>query len=246
MARTQNRQPVNADDAVNAEDALERLRRLFLGETSMEALLQAVAEVAKQVMPGEPETSVSVLVGRVPTTVVSTGALAHDCDESQYKLGNGPCLEASTSGELTEMADAVAEPRWRDYVQEAAERGVLSSLSVPLPIGKGSSAALNIYARTANAFDEDSRSVALRVAPYAAVAIANMRAYQDARSMTENLQAALDSRAVIEQAKGILMERHKVTAERAFQTLAHTSMKTNTKLLDVASQLVHTRELPHG
>src|SRR3954447_5436289 len=157
MARTQNRQPVNA------EDALERLRRLSLGETSMEALLQAVAEVAKQVMPGEPETSVSVLVGRVPTTVVSTGALAHDCDESQYKLRNGPRLDASTSGELTGMADAVAEPRWRDYVQEAAERGVLSSLSVPLPIGKGSSAALNIYARTANAFDEDSRSVALRL-----------------------------------------------------------------------------------
>jgi|tagenome__1003787_1003787.scaffolds.fasta_scaffold20925049_3 GAF domain-containing protein len=238
MASTQHRQPVNANEA------LERLRRLSLRETSMEALLQAVAEVAKQVIPGNPETSVTVLVGRIPTTVVSTGALAHDCDESQYERGDGPCLNAATSGELTEIADTLAEPRWRDYVEEAAERGALSLLSVPLPIGEGRSAALNIYARTANAFNEDSRSVAVRLAPYAAVAITNMHAYQDARNMTENLHVALDSRAVIEQAKGILMERHKMTAERAFQTLTQASMKTNTKLLDVAGNLVHTGELP--
>ena len=240
MASSQNRQVVNADEAV------ERLRQLFLRETSMEALLQSVAEVAKQVIPGNPETSVTVLVGRLPTTVASTAALARDCDESQYERGYGPCLHAAVSGELTEIVDAVTEPRWRDYAEHAAEHSVLSSLFVPLPIGEGRSAALNLYARTANAFDEDSRSMALRLAPYAAVAIANMRAYQDARNMTENLQAALKSRAVIEQAKGILMERHEVTADRAFQTLVQASMESDTTVRDVADRLVHTGELPLG
>jgi AmiR/NasT family two-component response regulator len=71
-----------------------------------------------------------------------------------------------------------------------------------------------------------------------------MQAYQDARSMADNLQLALEFRAVIDQAKGILMERHKLTADQAFQLLARRSMTTNRKLRDVADQLVLTGQLP--
>jgi AmiR/NasT family two-component response regulator len=71
-----------------------------------------------------------------------------------------------------------------------------------------------------------------------------MRAYQDARDMADNLQAALESRAVIDQAKGILMERYKLTADQAFQLLAGASMQTNTKLRTVAEDLVLTGQLP--
>ena len=170
----------------NADQALDQLGRLLLQENSMECALQTVADLAKQVLPGHPETSISVLFRNVPTTVVYTDQLAIYCDEGQYGRGDGPCMHAASSGELTEIADAKTETRWRDYVKEAAKRGALSSLSVPLPISeKGVFAALNIYARRPNAFDEESRSVATRFAPLAATAVSNMQAFQDARKVAE-------------------------------------------------------------
>jgi GAF domain-containing protein len=227
-------------------EALEHLGRLTLREHSMQSLLQTVAELSTKVMPGNPETSVSLLINDKPSTPVYSGRLARDCDESQYGRGYGPCLHAASTGELTEIADARAETRWRDYVESAVEYGALSSLSVPLPIREGIAGALNIYAREPNAFDEVSRSVATRFAPYAAVAAANMYAYQDARDMADNLQQVLESRAVIDQAKGILMERYKLTADQAFHALARVSMQTNTRVRKVADDLVRTGDFPLG
>jgi GAF domain-containing protein len=227
-------------------EALEQLGRVALREHSMQSLLQTVADLAKKVMPGNPEASISLLINDKASTVATTGQLATDCDESQYGRGYGPCLHAASTGELTEIADAQAETRWRDYVERAIEHGALSSLSVPLPIREGVAGALNIYGRKPNAFDEASRSVATKFAPYAAVAAANMYAYQDARDTAENLQNALESRAVIDQAKGILMERYKLTADQAFQALARVSMHTNTTVRNVADNLVRTGEFPLG
>jgi GAF domain-containing protein len=170
----------------NADKALDQLGQLLGREQFTEDALQKVADLAKQVLPGHPETSVSVLFGDFPTTVVYTDQLAFDCDESQYEHGDGPCMHAAGSGQLTEIADANADTRWRSYVREAAERGALSSLSVPLPIGeKGVSAALNIYARRPDAFDEETRSVATRFAPLAATAVTRMQAFKDAQKMAE-------------------------------------------------------------
>jgi GAF domain-containing protein len=230
----------------NAAEALERLGRLSLRELSMDSLLQTVAELARTVMPGNPEASVTLLVKDKPSTVVSTGQFAVDLDETQYERGHGPCLHAARTGELTEITDTRADTRWRDYAQRAAEAGNLSSLSVPLAIDKDEqvSGALNLYARKPDAFDEDSRAAAQSFGPHAAVAAGNLYAYQSARDMADNLQAALESRAVIDQAKGILIERHKLTPDQAFQLLGQVSMNTNRKVRDVADQLVHTGELP--
>ncbi|WP_324275635.1 ANTAR domain-containing protein [Blastococcus brunescens] len=224
--------------------ALEQLGSLALREHSMETLLQRVVDLTKVVLPGPIEASISLITNDKPSTAVFTGQLAMDCDESQYGRGYGPCLHAASSGELTEVDDTRTDPRWRDYMERAVEQGALSSLSVPLPISEGLTGALNIYGREAHAFDEAARTAATRFVPYAGVAAANMQAYQDARNMADNLQAALESRAVIDQAKGILMERHKLTADQAFQVLARISMQKNIKLRLVAEELVLTGLLP--
>ena len=224
--------------------ALEQLGSLALREHSMETLLQRVVELTKIVMPGETESSISLLANDKPTTAVFTGQLALDCDESQYGRGYGPCLHAASSGELTEVPDTRSETRWPDYMRKAADLGALSSLSVPLPISEGMAGALNVYNREPHAFDEASRSAAQKFVPYAAVAVSNMWDYQHARETADHLKTALDSRAVIDQAKGILMERYKVTADQAFQVLARTSMHVNRKLRVVAEELVTTGELP--
>jgi GAF domain-containing protein len=145
-----------------------------------------------------------------------------------------------------EIADAQTETRWRDYVQRAIENGALASLSVPLPISEGIDGALNIYARRPNAFDEGSRWIATRFAPYAAVAATTMYACESARDMAENYQRALETRAVIDQAKAILMERYNISGDLAFQALARVSMQTNTRMQDVADTLVRTGVIPLG
>ena len=231
--------------SANAAEALEQLGRLSLRELSMEGLLQTVADLSKTVMPGNPEASVTLLVEGRPTTAVWTDQLAVDLDERQFERGHGPCLHAARTGEMTEVVDARTDTRWRDYLERAVERGALSSLSIPLEVDEEEqvTGALNIYARQAGAFDEDSRAVATRFGPYAAVAAGNLYAYQSARDLADNLQRALESRAVIDQAKGVLIERYKLTPDQAFQLLVRSSMQLNRKVRDVAEHLVLTGEL---
>jgi len=240
VAGTENRRPANATEA------LERLGGLSLRDMSMDGLLQTVAELAKAVLPADPEASVTVLVRDEPRTLAFTGRLALDLDETQYERGHGPCLHAARTGELTEISDTRTDSRWRDYSRRAAEAGNLSSLSVPLAVDQDEqvTGALNLYAREPDAFDEASREAAQAFGAYAAVATGNLYAYQTVRSTAENLQIALQSRAVIDQAKGILMERLKLTPDQAFQLLAQASMGANRKVRDVAEQLVLTGELP--
>ena len=240
MASSQN------SPSANPAEALERLGRLSLRDLSMEGLLQTVADLVKTVMPGPTEASVTLLVKDSPHTVVSTGQLATDLDETQYDRDHGPCLHAARTGELTEIADTRTDTRWPDYMSRAAEHGALSSLSVPLSMDQDEqvTGALNIYARDPHAFDEDSRTAATKFVPYAAVAAGNLHAYRSAVDRADNLQIALETRGVIDQAKGILMDRHKLTADQAFQVLAQMSMRANRKLHAVADDLVRTGELP--
>jgi len=230
----------------NAAEALSHLGRLSLRELSMESLLQTVADLITTVLPGNPEASVTLLVKDAPSTVASTGRLALDLDAAQYECGQGPCLHAARTGEAAEIADTRSDSRWPDYTRRAAEHGNLSSLSVPLLIDEDEQVfgSLNLYAQKPDGFGEDGRSAALAFGPYAAVAAGNVHAYQSARDMADNLRAALESRAVIEQAKGVLVERYKVTPDHAFRLLAVASMNANRKLRHVADDLVHTGELP--
>jgi GAF domain-containing protein len=223
-----------------------RLGRLSLRDLSMESLLQTVADLVTTVLPGDIEASVTLLVKDAASTVASTGQLAVDLDERQYERGHGPCLHAARTGEPTEITDTRTESRWPDYALRAVERGNLSSLSIPLVIDEEEqvSGALNLYSAEPNGFGEDSRSVAVAFGPYAAVAAGNVYAYQRARQMAEGLQTAMASRAVIEQAKGVLIERYKVTPDHAFRLLTLASMNANRKLRAVADDLVRTGELP--
>jgi GAF domain-containing protein len=229
-----------------AAEALLHLGRLSLRELSMEGLLQTVADLATTVLPGDREASVTLLIKGTPSTVASTGRLAVTLDEVQYERGQGPCLHAAGTGEPAEITDTRTDSRWPDYARRAAEQGNLSSLSVPLVIDEDERVfgALNLYSPKPDAFDADSRTAAMAFGPYAAVAAGNVYAYQSARAMADNLQAALETRAVIEQAKGILIERFKVTPDHAFRLLAVASMNANRKLRAVAEDLVLTGDLP--
>ena len=235
--------PTDSTSPPRTRAALDDLAQLLLDEHTTPSVLQRIVVLVQRSMPADVEVSITLIRDDQPTTAAFTGELADVLDETQYERGHGPCLDAAFGAVLTEIADATSEDRWPDYVPALLERGAMSALAAPVPAAH-LTAALNVYARTPQAFTDDDRSTLTQFAAYAGAALTNMDALQDAQDLAENLQKAMVFRSVIEQAKGILIERHKLTADQAFRLLADASMHTNRKVRDVADDLVLTGELP--
>jgi GAF domain-containing protein len=241
---TERNYVTDPDDDVVVQPAFEELGRISFAEHSLDSVLQTVTALATRVLPGEPVVSVTIVNDDRPTTVAASGDLALRLDLVQYRLGSGPCLAAATTGQQAEIVDTRRGGEWRQFATEAAAAGVGSVLSFPLPVREKVSGALNVYGREFTVADRRTRALVSRLADYAVVPVSNMYLYESAVERAEHLAAALDSRAVIDQAKGILMERFKLTPDQAFQALTRVSMKTNTKVRDIAERFVRTGELP--
>ncbi len=135
------------------------------------------------------------------------------------------------------VSDTASEDRWPEFAKRAAQLGVGSMLSFQLYVVGDNLGALNLYNREPDAFDDESEHVGLLFASHVAVAMAGAQ-------RNEQLIRAIGTRDLIGQAKGILMERHKLTAEQAFMLLVRASQATHTKLRDIAEQLTTVGQLP--
>ena len=219
-------------------EAFAELGRIKLADTDIDSILDKIAELAQRAIPGADEVSITLMRGKGPYTAAFTGDLAKSCDERQYKRGHGPCLDAAITAATLLIDDMEQETRWPDYTGSAAEAGAHSSLSIGLPVHEAVTGALNIYATKPDAFDDDAIVLAQTFAGYAAVALANAHLYDTQATLAQHLQAAMENRAVIEQAKGIIMGERRCSPDEAFQILTKLSQDTNRKLRDVAAALV--------
>ena len=219
-------------------EAFAELGRIKLADTDIDAVLDKIAASARRAVPGAEEVSVTLLRGAGAHTAAFTADLALACDERQYDLGHGPCLDASATAATLLIPDMRHETRWPDYTPGAADAGALSSLSIGMPVHESVAGALNIYATRPDAFDDDAVVLAQTFAEYAAVALANVHLYDVQTTLAQHMQAAMKHRAVIEQAKGIIMGARHCTADEAFTILTKLSQDTNRKLRDVAAALV--------
>ncbi|GIM98074.1 GAF and ANTAR domain-containing protein [Paractinoplanes toevensis] len=224
--------------------AFAELGRIKLAETDLTGVLEQVSGLAKRAVPGAAEVSVTLVRGQGAYTPAFTGDLALALDEFQYEQGHGPCLDASASMDTLTLSDMSTEPRWPQWASRALAQGVHSSLAVGLPVHEAVSGALNIYATKPQAFDEDAIVIAQTFAGYAAVALANAHVYDAAATLSQNLQAAMVSRAVIEQAKGIIMADQHCSADEAFRILTRLSQNTNRKVREVAAAVVARSQEP--
>jgi GAF domain-containing protein len=231
------------DDGAVVQSAFDELGRLSFAQHSLESVVERVTALAARVLPGEPVISVTIIAARGPATVASSGDLALRLDEEQYRLDSGPCLSAASTGHPAAIVDTGAAVEWAEFAAEAAAAGCGSVLSFPLPVREKVTGALNVYARQFTVADRRTRDRVSRFADYAVVPVSNMYLYESAVERAEHLAVALDSRAVIDQAKGILMERFKLTPAQAFQALTRVSMESNTKVRDIAERFVRTGDL---
>jgi GAF domain-containing protein len=226
------------DQPMEPTEAFARLGRIKLSETDLQAVLETVADLAKRTISGANEVSVTLVRNRAAHTAAFTGDLALQLDESQYEAGYGPCLDASAGATTMSVPNMDDEIRWPRWTKQAVGHGIGSSLSIGLPVHEAVTGAINLYATEAEAFDEDAVIVARTFAGYAAVALANAHLYDATATLAQQLQAAMDSRAVIEQAKGIIMSERHCSADEAFSILSKLSQDSNRKLRDVAQALV--------
>lgn len=223
-----------------------RLAQHLAGATTVHGVLQRIVDTARVVVPGADLGSVTLRAPDGLRTACESDVLASRLDEEQYRLDEGPCLEATrTPGlGLTFDRDLAASDLYPRFGPAAALLGVHSVLAVGLfPHGgpEPRMGALNLYSHEVGGLDELDRDIALILAAHASTALAATLAWTAADLRVSQLEQALSSRDVIGQAKGILMERRGITADEAFDTLRRASQALNVKLAEVAQTLVDRR-----
>jgi GAF domain-containing protein len=202
--------------------------------------LQKSVHLSVEMIAGCDGAGVSLVRrGRTLDTPAYTDEDVLGSDQLQYELGEGPCLDAVWEEEAVDSPDLAHDDRWPTWAATVVERyGIRSMLCIQLFTTADTLGAMNLYSRTLNGFEaDDDRHEALALGAHVSVALR-------AALEIEHLNAALDRRTVIGQAEGILMERYGLKAERAFELLRRVSSHSNTKLHDVAAELVRTRRTP--
>jgi transcriptional regulator with GAF, ATPase, and Fis domain len=216
---------------------LSELARALQQEQHSEQTLERVVQAAVQLIPGAEEGSISVVTDRTNVgSQAPSSELPRHVDALQAETGQGPCLDAAFTDRTVRVADMRTEQRWPEFARRAYDAGAGSMLSFQLYVEGDNLGALNLYARQPGAFDDESEHVGLLFAAHAAIAYAAVH-------NQDNLHHAMDTRDLIGQAKGILMERFKLTSEQAFELLVQASQTTHRKLREVADELAHSGQL---
>ena len=215
---------------------LSELARELQADDTQDALLTRIVRAAVTDVPGAGYAGITLLADKQYVTAVASDGLVTTIDRMQYQTGEGPCLDSARRRETVRSDDLRSERRWPRFAGQAAGLGVLSVLSLQLFVETESFGALNIYSGKAAAFTRESESTGMLLASHAALAMISAR--REARLLT-----AIDTRDLIGQAKGILIERYKITGVEAFGLLVASSQTMNRKLRDIAAHLVTTGEL---
>jgi transcriptional regulator with GAF, ATPase, and Fis domain len=217
---------------------LAALSRFFVGDRDLAQTLERVAHLTVEAVEPVELCGITMLVEGRPRTAIFTDQLAVDIDQAQYESGDGPCLESFETMRVIEIPSTTEPGRWPEFRRAAAGHGIHSTMSLPLVVGEAPVGAMNLYAQRAKAFDEPARVTATLFGAQAAIVLANAQAYWDAHDMSAGLSEAMKHRAVIEQAKGILMGAQGCGQDAAFEMLVRASQRENVKLREVARRLV--------
>lgn len=218
--------------------ALHDLSRLLLDFEEPDDLLQQIASAACEIIPATTNCSVSLARNGTFQSVAIANEKARHLDDLQYEHGDGPCLEAIRTAREVLSQDLPADDRWGSFRSVMVEHGIRSTMALPLQVDHGAEAALNIYSEDLGAFDEQAAVLARLVAGQAATVLSGVLRHHDLAVLTEQLRTALSSRAVIDQAMGVIMAHQGCPPEQALAILKKASQDRNVKLRVIAQEIV--------
>jgi GAF domain-containing protein len=218
--------------------AMANLTSALETEPTETEILEAVCAEAVRAVPGADMASITAIRDREAETAAATDDRAVRIDRVQYAAGEGPCLQAAATGEIVRVPLATAGRVWPEFTEYARSLGVGSYLAAPLRVDEQLGGALNLFGSGDHGFAETDSQLLQLYTTIVSFGLRTTRRYHRARQRTAELEAAMRSRAVIEQAKGILMAVHRITADDAMKRLIAESQHTNVKLRDVAARFV--------
>ena len=218
--------------------SLLALSTLSSTDHGLEGLLAEIATMASHAVASADGVGLTLEEPDRTDLVVKSAEFVQAIDDLQYSIGEGPCITAAATGETIISGSLGGDRRWPRFGARASRLGVHSVLSVPLRARHEIFGAFNFYAHAKNAFDDRSAELAEIFAGPAAVSVSNAHLLAQSQRLTANLQIALRSRPVIDQAIGILRSRSGDTAAEAFTRLRVISQTEHRKLHDVADMLV--------
>jgi GAF domain-containing protein len=222
------------DGTVRSLDILARA--LHVKNAELEPTLHAIVSTAVGTLSAAQHAGLIIVSRGELVPQATTGRPPQLLDQLQQKLKDGPCLRAAVQQSLVQVDDMSRENRWPGFAAEAEKLGVCSMLCVPLRVHERCLGTLSLYSEHVTAFTGSDERITRLFATLAAIALAEAQ-------RTDQLSTALSNRDVIGQAKGILMERHRLTPEEAFRSLSQASQDVNMKLTAVARHLAETGEL---
>jgi transcriptional regulator with GAF, ATPase, and Fis domain len=216
---------------------LSELARDLQAASDSTSVMRSIVHAAVAEIHGASGAAITLLHHRKVTSPAHSDETARRVGTAESDTGEGPCVDTSRREVTLRSNDLRGETRWPKWAAVAVENGVLSVMSFQLFVQDDRMGALNVFADTADVFDDDAENTGLLLASHAAVAMAGTR-------NAEHLRLAVDTRDLIGQAKGILMERYKIRSDEAFNLLVVASQHSNRKLRDVAEHLAERGELP--
>jgi GAF domain-containing protein len=222
--------------------AMHELAQLLVAEEGVESTLQRVADLAARVIPDCDAAGVTLYVDGKYVTAAYTDERTLAVDAGQYERDEGPCLQAMRDRAVLRLDVEEAADRWPEFLDDARRQGIRSFLAAPLMLKSESIGALNLYSTEPAGFTLLDDVLVALFTGQAAIAVANAKTYADAVELTRQLQEAIASRAVIEQAKGILMARQALDADGAFGVLRSMSQNRNVKLRNIALEVVESTQ----
>ena len=225
-------------EAEDLAESLASLSELLLAAQPYGHSLRRVAEFAVHAVPGCDGCGIALCEQNAPMTLAASHRFVRAVDDAQSALTEGPCVDAIRHRRTVIVADLTDDPRYPQFGPQAADLGVHSALSLPLHQQQGCVGALNLYAHHPGAFDDAAAGVAQVFAGPAGVVLANARILERSQRLAEQLREATASRAVIEQAKGVLMAQQSISADEAFARLRHLSQVQHIKLVAIAQRIV--------
>lgn len=217
------------------------LQNLVLDSSDVHGFLDTLAQHAADQLSSRDHDircGITLLRPRVVETVASSDETAQAMDEVQYRLDEGPCLDAARTNQTNHVRNVTTDSRWPQYLRAIAEIGVRSILSVPIPLEGDANCALNLYSSSTRAFtDEDIRDAEDFAATTSSTLQLAIRIAQltDAQ---ENLTSAMRSRTTIDLAAGIIMAQNRCSQDAAMTILKAASSARNSKLRDVAASVI--------
>jgi GAF domain-containing protein len=218
--------------------SLAELSRFFVGDRTLDETLHRVSELTLDAVPPADLVGITMMVDGRHRTAVFTDETAPEIDQAQYDSGEGPCLDAFHDRQVYAIDDTSQEGSWPAFRAAAVAKGIKSTLSLPLVVDRAAVGAMNLYSREAHGFEPTDQDVGSAFAAQAAIVLANAQAYSDAYSLSQRLGEAMESRATIEQAKGILIAAQGCDEQEAFDLLVRASQRENVKLREIARRIV--------